>query len=729
MATINPFYRFEMPPANAGFYPECNRVSQILTDFYNAFNASIFLFQNVEWSFANKSLKNLVAQFNDSPNYGGIVIDYPKPFPALVGIGYFEIKIYNEQLRAVHPGQELTIAVDYTNTIVICNFVGYIPVLNITASLDDPFIREEQKAIDGLGIAEANGFAYFDRPYFWDDGNNYAETPLVRGRTWKNNPIFSYPTTIATPSPMALMFQPKIPALSTEANAIIGLMNSVLQQAWEMKTSSELIDVFDAFVLNNQFPDGWNATNYSIGTDKLEFTIENGSEVIKYVGLEGAFGFKFQRFIGFGPNPGFNMIDIDSLSPFPIEPNSATTYWGFYYDYDTAELTESCTEPSESYLMPIKPGDELSFIVPQAISNVQNIISASVGLFTDAGVFMQKIGDAFTDIQSTECTSFTFIVYPVSQYLGFVQNIGFVVGAPPTCPSTGINTIYYQFDLNYGGNYPGTAEEWMDAMVAGFPAEVGSISYINVGSGVYGDIYSVTWTIYQSFPAGAVGTWGVMISPTFVDAQTFCDDEYGQQWGDAVDCSLAACQRFLKANVTIPAKPFGCYRFGIYNINAEEDEYILYSLSNLLKLDWSDCFSTILEFYGSDNSVNQGFYYASGWKHRIRLGINGGGDKPKIEENIYRQSNGVFKRPSNKLDYTLDLHTDFLDVPTQKALVDATRHDFLIWDSKPIFVTGDIEIATIQDFTTESSFEKLAQVKFSALIQKYQPNNSACFSC
>lgn len=725
MATINPFYRFEMPPANAGFFPECNRVSQVLNDFYNAFNSVLFQFTNVEWSFANKSLKNLIAQYNASPFYGDLVIEYPKPFPVLSGIGFFEIKIYNQQLRAVHPGQELTIVVDYTNTIVICYFTGGIPILNVTASLDAPFVREEQKAISGLRIVQANGFAFFERPYFWDEASQLAETSLVRGRTWKNNAEFNFPTKQSSIEPMALIFQPKIPALSTEANAVIGLMNALLRAAWEEKTSSELIDLFDVFVLNNQFPDGWTATNYAIGTNKLEFTIYSSTEVLKYVGLEGASGFKFQRFIGFGTNPGFNIIDSFSLTEFPIE---AITIFGFFYDLDTAELTESCTKPNESYLMPIKPGDELSFIVPQAMANVQNLNSANVGLFTDTGVFVQKIGEAITDIVATECTSFTFIVYPVSQYLGFPQNIGFGVGQPPTCPSTFI-TLDYEFDLNYGGDYPGSAEEWMDAMVAGFPAEQGSITYVEVGNGTYGAIYSVTWTIYQTFPAGSVGTWGVVLSPTTMDASTFCNDDFGQQWGEAVNCSLSVCQKFLTANVTIPAKPFGCYRFGLYNINEDEEEYILYSLSNLLRLDWSECFSTIIEFYGNENSVNQGFYYANGWKHRVRLGINGGGDKPKIEENIYRQSNGVFKRPSNKLDLTLDLHTDFLDVPTQKALVDATRHEFLIWDAKPIFVNGDIEVATIQDFSNESSFETLSQVKFSVLVQNYQPNNSSCFSC
>lgn len=725
MATINPFYRFEMPPANAGFYPECNRISQLLSDFYSAFNGSIYLFQNVEWTFAHKQLKNLINQSNSAPFFANLKIEYPSQFPDLIGVGYFELNIYNEQLKAVHQNQILTIGVDFTDTSVYCYMLGFIPTINTSATLAAPFIREESKAISGLAILQANGNAFFERPYFLNQTQGYAETSLVRGRKWKNNSLFGQPTSINTPSPMALMFQPQLPEISYEARAVIGLMNSLLRDAWLEKSLSELIDLFDSFGNNNQWPNGWSGVSYSTSATKVEFTIENGDEVLKYVGLEGSSGFQFQRFIGFGVNPGFNIIDSFSLSEFPIE---AITIFGFYYDLDTSQFPESCIEPDESYQMPIMPGDELSFIVPQMMANVPNLTSVDVGLFTEQGVFIQKVGDAILDIESNVCTSFSFIVYPVAQYLGFPQNIGFGIGQPPTCPNT-ILTLDYSFDLNYGGDYPGTAEEWMDAMVAGFPEELGSITYAIVGSGQYGDIYSVTWTLYDSFPAGSIASWGVIINPTLMDAPLFCNNEYGQQWGEAVDCSLAICQKFLTANVIIPAKPFGCYRFGLYRINEEENEYILYSLSNLLKLDWSDCFSTIIEFYGNENSVNQGFYYGNGWKHRIRLGINGGGDKPKIEENIYRQSNGVFKRPSNKLDLTLDLHTDFLDVPTQKALVDATRHDFLIWDAKPIFVTGDIEVATIQDFSTQSSFEKLAQVKFSVLVQNYQPNNSSCFSC
>jgi hypothetical protein len=155
----------------------------------------------------------------------------------------------------------------------------------------------------------------------------------------------------------------------------------------------------------------------------------------------------------------------------------------------------------------------------------------------------------------------------------------------------------------------------------------------------------------------------------------------------------------------------------------------IYSMSNLLNLDSSDCFSTIVKFWSEDDTMAQGFQYFNSWKQVIRLGINGGGRKPIITDSVYRQSNGVHRRPQNKQDLSIDLHTDFIDFETQAALVDATRHQNFVVDGQNLFVNGDIEVATIQDFTTQSSFEDLAQVKFSALIQGFQPKNSSCLTC
>ncbi len=155
----------------------------------------------------------------------------------------------------------------------------------------------------------------------------------------------------------------------------------------------------------------------------------------------------------------------------------------------------------------------------------------------------------------------------------------------------------------------------------------------------------------------------------------------------------------------------------------------MYSLSNVINIDRADCFSTILEFWADSDSIAQGNEYYSDWKQRVRIGLNGGGEKPIIEESLYRQSNGVHRRPQNKQDLSVDLHTDFFDLETQLAMTDATRHPNLVWEGKSIFVKGDIEVATTQDFTTQSSFETLSQMKFQALIQGFQPRNSSCLTC
>jgi hypothetical protein len=157
--------------------------------------------------------------------------------------------------------------------------------------------------------------------------------------------------------------------------------------------------------------------------------------------------------------------------------------------------------------------------------------------------------------------------------------------------------------------------------------------------------------------------------------------------------------------------------------------YSLYSLSNIINIDASECFSTMLEFWGDNNSIAQGFEYFNNWKQKVRIGLNGGGEKPVIEESLYRQSNGVHRRPQNKQDLSIDLHTDFFDLETQLAMTDATRHPYIVWNGYGIFVKGDLEVATIQDFTTETSFEQLAQMKFQVLKQGFQPKNSSCLNC
>lgn len=199
-----------------------------------------------------------------------------------------------------------------------------------------------------------------------------------------------------------------------------------------------------------------------------------------------------------------------------------------------------------------------------------------------------------------------------------------------------------------------------------------------------------------------------------------CNTNYKFTWGvlDSSDNLLELQFNYDPVSCECPPPP-----------PATGEQYELYSLSNIINIDKADCFSTILEFWADSNSIAQGMEYYNDWKQRVRIGLNGGGEKPVIEESLYRQSNGVHRRPQNKQDLSLDLHTDFFDLETQLAMTDATRHPYLIWEGKSIFVKGDIEVATTQDFTTQSSFETLSQMKFQALIQGFQPRNSSCLTC
>jgi hypothetical protein len=372
--------------------------------------------------------------------------------------------------------------------------------------------------------------------------------------------------------------------------------------------------------------------------------------------------------------------------------------------------------------MPAIPGDNWQFNVPSDSGNLTGLTTASVGLFTQDGQFIQQIGEAVLPV-GPECPtpnvcsivfSYTLLAADVDAYL---ETINSYIPGSPLLPNSTLNWSIV--------NEEGTSIT-VDNYFIGFgddPLTMVDIIAIAGDAGITvveseGD-YNFSITAFNL----ACG------HSYFLRNRVFTFESSDILWesdSTACVCDLIPTNQF-QATTLIPAVAAGCYRLGLYA--ESEGGFYLYSLSNIINIDGSDCFSTMLEFWANDNSIAQGFEYFNGWKQRIRLGLNGGGAKPVIEENLYRQSNGVHKRPQNKQDLSLDLHTDFIDPETQLALVDATRHPYLIWNNKSIFVKGDIDVATIQDFTTQSSFETLAQVKFSALLQGFQPKNSSCLTC
>ena len=184
--------------------------------------------------------------------------------------------------------------------------------------------------------------------------------------------------------------------------------------------------------------------------------------------------------------------------------------------------------------------------------------------------------------------------------------------------------------------------------------------------------------------------------------------EYPQisNWAAEIESVSSFPTTQYQANVTIPFLKNGIYFLILFNDSE------LYSISNPIKIDSADCFSKIIEFWGDENSIVEGFEYFNGWKQRIRIGLNGGGHQTKIEESIYRNSDGTYQRPQSLSDLSINLQTDYVDLNAQKALFSATRHPAFVWDNQNLFVEGDLEIANTQDFSNETTYRNLSQMSF-----------------
>jgi hypothetical protein len=180
----------------------------------------------------------------------------------------------------------------------------------------------------------------------------------------------------------------------------------------------------------------------------------------------------------------------------------------------------------------------------------------------------------------------------------------------------------------------------------------------------------------------------------------------------------------LQATATIPGNlPTGLYKLYLW------DGYIgqVYAFSNSLTFDDYDNFSQILVYAG--NGITQGFEYLSGWNQQARVPIRDGAPQPVIQDSEYRDGRGNFRSPSRKSDLSLDLHTSWITNEILEAIYAATQHSTFILAGKSLYIQGDIEVSHPQDFTTDSSYFGLTQVKFKAKIQNYQPLDNGCIDC
>jgi len=716
----NSFYRFQ-PAWNAGFYPD----NQITANLLNALAGNIGAW--LPGFFTGKTLSQLVAGvtgqmdvFNVSPYFGGFTLTYQEIFDTP---NYeYNINIRNADLSATDNSQIVIINGFFnftTKEVLSANLVAFTPG-SYSGSFDYSPIPVEAEVERALQIVEQNGSAFFPLTYSFDSGNNIATSGLARGKNWQldssGNAIRLPADTLPKQNARTFSVAPQ----TAEDRYCISLMEKVINFSLTETDETLIEDYFNTFSI----PDGWTAS-FAISPDtytRIFCLIYRDDRSLLMIGRLDT-NWLWQRFINESGSSDLSAFSYASTTPLPYLPVVSYQWlYGDWYDMEFVDFNAGCYESSEFYAMPAIPGDNWQFNVPSDSGNLTGVDSASVGLFTQDGQFIQQIGEAIKPI-GPECPtpnvcsivfSYTLLAADVTAYLDTINS--YIPGSPLLPNST----------LNWSiVNEEGTSIT-VDNYFIGFGDD--SLTMVDIIA-IAGDA-GITVVESEGDYNFSITAFNLACGHSyFLRNRVFTIGESDILWesdSTACVCDLIPTDQF-QATTLIPAVAAGCYRLGLYA--ESEGGFYLYSLSNIINIDGSDCFSTMLEFWANDNSIAQGFEYFNDWKQRVRLGINGGGAKPVIEENLYRQSNGVHRRPQNKQDLSLDLHTDFIDEQTQLALVDATRHPYLIWNNKSIFVKGDLDVATVQDFTTQSSFETLAQVKFSALLQGFQPKNSSCLTC
>ena len=710
MPNPHSFYRFQ-PAWNAGFYPDNQITSNLLNDLHVAISAWLPAYwPGLTISQLKAGVTQFIQTYNEFPNFGEFVLTLNKI--ADTPNWEYTINIFNADLAVTDSSQIVTISVFFnpTTQIVVSAAVYSFTVGAYSGAFDASPIPVEAEVANSLTIAEQYGSAMFPLTYLYNPSTNIATSGLARGKNWTVN-------TNGDPTRLPVNSQPllnarrfTLPALTGDENFIVTFLEKLINSSLVDDSYLSIEADYNSFVM----PDGWTKSwTFDAGTyDRIQVscTDSDSGNVFLIVGRNDA-GWLWQRFVRIGGStPAFDFLGYYSdTTPLPYNSSSASSYLYFdeYYEFDFCDFTEGCYVSPEFYAMPAIPGDTWQFNVPMAEANLTGLTVVNVGIFQEDGGFLHKIGTA---TKEDACFTQMYAYATIPAVATGCYRLGLYAEPTETCELE----FYYLVD----------AATYLAAIDA-----AAGLNYL--GLGIWNDTDSSWDSVFNiEIPEGGLTPEEIVDFANAIPGMTcfYAEDDYFTfTWSITVDCDATYFMQSFIGDIDNSVLD------SLWQTASQEcvcqTQHYLYSLSNIINVDASDCFSTMLEFWGNNDSIAEGFEYIGDWKQRVRLGINGGGAKPIIEENLYRQSNGVHKRPQNKQDLSVDLHTDFLDEETQLALVDATRHPYLVWSGKPIFVKGDIEVATIQDFSTQSSFETLAQVKFQALIQGFQPKNSSCLTC
>jgi hypothetical protein len=705
MGQPHPFYRFSAAEKNAGFMPELQRVSDLVNAAFNEFTDGDFIGQTI-----GQAIKNIKAgfhQYNVIYNGGNLRLVYPSPYPVITGVQTLTFYIQNDQLFATNSGQRVEIVLNLTDGVVTGSTFTFAegPIF-FTYNYDAARYQGEKDGIRALEIYNQNGAAFFPQFYSFD-----ANTGIATSNNARFSDLILVDGVISRTPSQTYPFQPyteyNLSILTPDEKYIVGLLEKANAYAFTSPTYAE----FQTYLSGLVFPDGWTATVVNdtdstisrVGIRVDGFDTRGFFQIFRQATPTGEW--ISQRFVtDEGPDSSDWLNEYSLATDLPYNPiGGVLLYFLKWYDFEWCVFDE-CEERGETYQPPIQSGDNLQFNVFPDSANLEGIESAKIGILDADGNFVQQIGT----VVLPECLSNrTFnLVIEASQFAGMLATISGSSADSKFYGNDGDGAGVFLLTVPFADTDTGNINDYAQSI----------IDYIN-GLGDY----------TASFVIDTDLTFSIEINDPYTTVVEMGPDGILEAYLSTDTLTRCVCARQFQATVLIPSLVNGCYRFVLYNETESLSE--IYSVSQILEVNNEDCFSTLIEFSGIDGSIVEGFEYYSNWQQRVRVAMNGGGDQPKIEESTYRNSDGTYQRPMSNSDLTINLHTDYIDVPTQKALFSATRHKNFVWNGQNLFVSGDLEVATIQDFTTETSFSNLAQMKLQALLQGYQPSNNVCLDC
>jgi len=457
----------------------------------------------------------------------------------------------------------------------------------------------------------------------------------------------------------------------------------------------------------------------------------NGSRDLHLLGQKQYGQWRVQIFIATEPTgiTDLYQIYIDAFNanlPLEVDGNGFT-YQSVFLDLDFCDFSP---EPLQEYFLPAIQGDVFQVNIPTEGSNIPEGAELSA-LIVDCNGNELPIQSEIVWPEGDNCLQVIFPwQIPSGGDPGYISWATFAAN---------LDKDLVFWTANQTANYTGitaalqTQESLLDEIVT-LPAD------------------TVTTTDPQDFIDAVVALdWPDGITVTgevFMDGENervrlfFCFNSCPQGF-NAIQAGIFfegsgeynyyAFQENLNATFLFPTQYQGTFTIpftlpdGTYKI-ALVDNYTgaVYAFSNIIQVDSTDQFSQIIQFQG--NNIAEGFEYFNGWFQQVRFGINGAGPDFENQVSVYRDSNGNSRSTSVRTDLILNLHTNWIDDPTLKALQSATNHRTFNVGNQSFYVT-DFEVSHNQDFSTITSYFGLCQVKLKAKKQNYQPLNQGCVNC